>query len=72
MANTLPIDPDTIYDDGAVSLALDLPLSTLDRARREGRLRYARRGRRIFIRGQWLLDWFEADRGTPEVKPCRT
>lgn len=71
MANTLPLDPNTIYDEGAVSLALDIPLSTLDRARREGRLRFTRKGRRIFFRGQWLIDWFEADRDHREVKPCR-
>ena len=59
MANTLCLDPNTIYDEGAVSLALDIPLSTLDRARREGRLRFVRKGRRIFFRGQWLLDWFD-------------
>jgi hypothetical protein len=72
MANTLPIDPNTIYDEGAISLALDIPLSTLGRARREGRLRFARKGRRIFFRGQWLLDWFDTNPSEREVNPCRT
>jgi hypothetical protein len=61
MANTLVLDPNAIYDEGAISLALDISLSTLDRARRLGQLRYARKGHRIFFRGQWLLDWFDAD-----------
>jgi hypothetical protein len=58
---TLCIDPDTIYSEGAVALALDLPLATLARARREGRLRYSRQGQRILIRGAWLLEWLESD-----------
>jgi hypothetical protein len=70
MANTLPIDPNTIYDEGAVSVALDIPLSTLDRARREGHLRFTRKGRRVFFRGDWLLDWFEPDPNSREVSAC--
>jgi hypothetical protein len=60
MLSALPIDPDTVYTEGSVSLALDLPLATLARARREGRLRYSRQGQRILILGQWLLDWLNA------------
>lgn len=67
MACTLAIDPDTIYDEGAISLALDIPTSALDRARRTGKLRFARKGRRTFFRGQWLLDWFEQDQAATEV-----
>jgi hypothetical protein len=63
MANTLSIDPTTVYDEGAVSLALDIPLSTIDRARRSGRLRFARTGRRVFILGKWLIQWFETEQG---------
>jgi hypothetical protein len=72
MANTLHIDPDTIYTEGAVSLALDIPLATLARARRERRLRFTRQGRRVLIRGAWLLAWIEGD--TPnglEAASCR-
>jgi len=64
MATTLSIDPTTIYDEGAVSLALDIPLSTIDRARRTGRLRFARTGRRVFFLGQWLIQWFESEQGS--------
>ena len=58
MANQLLIEPKTIYDEGAISLALDIPLDTLNKARRDGSLRYTRKGRRVFFLGQWLLDWF--------------
>jgi len=67
MANSLQIDPGSIYDEGAVSLALDIPLSTLERARREGRLRFTRKGRRVFFVGRWLLEWFASE---AEGQPC--
>jgi hypothetical protein len=51
------IDPGAVYDDGSVILALDIPSATLARARRKGRLRYTRQGRRVLYLGQWLLDW---------------
>jgi excisionase family DNA binding protein len=57
---TLSIEPDTVYSEGAVALALDLPLATLARARRDGRLRFTRQGRRVLIRGAWLLAWLES------------
>jgi hypothetical protein len=55
------IDPAAIYHDGTLRLALDLPSATLARARREGRLRFTRQGGRVLYRGQWILDWLEAD-----------
>jgi hypothetical protein len=51
------IDPAAVYDDGAVVLTLDLSSATLARARRDGRLRFTRKGRRVLYMGQWLLDW---------------
>ncbi len=54
------IDPDGIYDDGALVLSLGLTHAALQRARRDGRLRHIRSGRRILYRGQWLLDWLHA------------
>lgn len=54
------IDSQGVYDDGAVVIALDIPSATLARARRDGRLRYTRQGRRTLYLGQWLLDWLAA------------
>ncbi len=54
------IDPDAIYDDGALVLALGLTHAALTTARRRGRLRHTRSGRRILYRGQWILDWLES------------
>ena len=55
------IEPDAIYDDGALVLTLGLTHAAIARARRNGRLRYTRNGRRILYRGQWILDWLESD-----------
>jgi hypothetical protein len=73
MLRPVPIDPGAVYDDGAVSLALDIPAATLARARREGRLRFTRQGRRVFYLGQWLLDWLTCDSavGTQKGGPER-
>lgn len=63
------IDPDGIYHDGQARLLLDLPGSTLARARREGTLKYSRRGGRILYQGAWLLAWLDmssADDAEPE------
>ena len=57
MDPSLKIAPDAFYHAGAIAIALDLTLSTLDRARRNGNLRFVRKGQRILIRGQWVLDW---------------
>jgi hypothetical protein len=51
------IEPETVYDDGSILFALDISFETLARARREGRLRFTRQGRRVLYLGQWILDW---------------
>ncbi len=61
MVTPVCIDPHAVYDDGAIVLTLDVPSTTLARARRTGRLRYARAGRRIFYLGQWVIDWLQTD-----------
>ncbi len=60
MADPITIDPESYYHAGDIALALDVPQATLDRARRSGRLRYTRQGRRVLLRGQWILDWLAA------------
>ena len=59
MAANLSIDPNGIYDDGTLVLALGLTHATLARARREGRLRFTREGKQVLYLGRWLLDWLE-------------
>jgi hypothetical protein len=59
------IDPDAVYDEGAIILAMDLSSATLARARRTGALRYVRKGHRVYYLGQWLLDWLTGDTSTP-------
>ncbi len=61
MAKNFVLDPDAIYDDAALVLGLGLTFTTLARARRAGHLRYARKGKRVLYRGQWIIDWLERD-----------
>lgn len=62
MDPSLKIDPDAFYHAAAIAIGLDLSLSALDRARREGKLRFVRKGQRILMRGQWVLDWLNTPR----------
>ena len=55
------IDPAAIYSDADVRVMLGLTSSATARARREGRLRFSRQGKRILHRGIWVLDWLERD-----------
>jgi hypothetical protein len=57
---TALIDPDGIYTDDTLYLALELRPATLARARREGRLQYAKLGGRHLYFGKWITSWLEA------------
>jgi hypothetical protein len=71
-ANTVRIDPADIYDDGALYATLGVSAGILARARRGGRLRHTRQGRRILYLGQWVLDWLTADSApTPKTEVGR-
>ncbi len=61
MIEGFPIDPKAVYDDAALSVALGVSAESLLRARRAGKLRHTRKGKRVFYLGQWILDWFEQD-----------
>lgn len=55
--SAIRIEPDGLYDDETLRLMLGVTSATLARARRQGLLRYSRRGRRIFYFGRWILEW---------------
>lgn len=61
MIEPFRIDPDALYDDGALYQSLGLTPNQLAAARRDGTLRYSKRGRRTFYRGAWLLAWLAPD-----------
>ena len=56
-ADPIRLDPEAFYDDPALRVLLGLPSATLARARRGSELRYVRRGRRTYYRGDWVLEW---------------
>jgi hypothetical protein len=61
VTTAIQIDPTGIYDDALLYGALEVSAATLTKARREGRLRYSRQGKRILYLGAWVLAWIEAD-----------
>jgi hypothetical protein len=61
MVSSVQIDPGSVFDDGAIYVALGITEATLARARRTGALRFTRKGRRTLYMGQWILDWLKAD-----------
>ncbi len=65
MQTGVRIDPDALYDDSSIVLALGIASATLIRARRDGVLRYRRVGRRAVYLGRWLLDWLSAPDALP-------
>ncbi len=61
MQDTFVLEPDGLYNDGSLYLALGLTPATLAHARRSGELRFTRKGKRTLYLGQWVLDWIKAD-----------
>lgn len=55
----ITIDPKAWYAGGDTRLLLDMTESAMARARRSGELRFARRGQRVWYRGQWIIEWLE-------------
>jgi hypothetical protein len=60
MIEPVLIDPEAVYDDGALRQALGLTDSTLAAARRSGSLRFARHGKRVLYLGKWITSWLES------------
>lgn len=61
MTSKVLFEPSGVYDDGSIHLALAIPSKTLAHARRSGKLRFTRKGRRVLYLGKWILDWLEMD-----------
>jgi hypothetical protein len=61
----LLVDPNGVYEEGSIAIALGITLSSLLTARRVGELKFVRRGRRVFITGRNLLAWMEPSTATP-------
>jgi hypothetical protein len=66
----ITLDPDAIYDDGALYCTLGLSATALARARRDGSLRFTRQGRRILYLGEWVTSWLKHSAVTPQEVGC--
>lgn len=60
MIEPIRIEPDALYDDGALRQCIGVTPSALAAARRDGTLRFTRVGKRIFYRGEWIAEWLDA------------
>jgi hypothetical protein len=69
MLDPVLINPDAVYDDGSLHVALGLTDATLAAARRAGTLRYARRGKRVLYLGRWILAWLDMTATTQPAAP---
>ncbi len=61
MSGELHILTDAFYAEDLIRRSLGLNASMLAKARKAGELKYAKRGKRVLYRGDWLRDWLEAD-----------
>ena len=61
MTQPVKIDPDALYDDGSLSVALGLRANTIDKARKSGELRSTKRGGRPLYLGRWVHEWLTAE-----------
>lgn len=76
MNEPVTIDPDAIFDENAIRDTFGLRHSTIDRARREGKLQPTRIGSKRFYKGAQILAWLRGESSaaprerTREVMPC--
>jgi hypothetical protein len=64
----IEIKPESLYDDAALYFLLGITPGVVARARREGKLRFTRPGRRTYYLGKWILSWLEKDGQVQSVK----
>jgi hypothetical protein len=65
MIEPVSIEPEAVFDDGALYQALGLTPASLAAGRRAGTLRYTRQGKRILYLGKWILAWLESAASMP-------
>lgn len=71
MIEPLQINPQAIYDDRILLNAIGVSAIALAKGRRDGSLRYARKGSRTLYLGQWIIDWLGADYSIVTAKSNR-
>jgi hypothetical protein len=67
MTAPVHIEPEALYDDGALRQSLGLTPSALATARRSGALRFTRQGKRTLSTGAWVLSWLESGADRPDA-----
>jgi len=64
MVGTTEIKPQALYDGAALQADIGLPAAAVRRARKSGKLRYTRQGKKLLYLGQWVLDFLAAESKT--------
>ncbi len=72
MLNGVQINPACLYDDTFLFSKLQFPIGTVQRARREGRLRHTKVGGRFVYFGCWILSWLGLSDVTSVTTPAPT
>lgn len=67
MIEAFRIEPEAIYDDGALRQGIGITSSALAAARRSGALQFARKGNRTLYKGAWVLAWIDPSSSAPEA-----
>jgi hypothetical protein len=57
MIAAVKIEPEAIFDDTALTLTFGVTPTAIAKARRNGTLRYTRKGRRVLYFGRWVIEW---------------
>jgi hypothetical protein len=69
MIEPIRIEPEALFDDGALYQCLGLTPASLAAGRRAGTLRYTRQGKRILYLGKWVVAWLESAASMPLQAP---
>jgi hypothetical protein len=72
MSGPYTIDAEALYDDATLCRTIGLKINSLDRARKNGELRYTKRGGRVLYLGAWVHDWLTRETAGPGGGPCAT
>jgi hypothetical protein len=73
MIKAVSIEPMGVYDDTSLQASIGISPTSLAQARRSGKLRFARTGKRVLYLGRWIIEWLEQDaaEGRQEVADAK-
>lgn len=61
MTQPIKLDAEAFYDDGALTLSLQLRRTAIAKARKTGELKSTHRGGRPLYLGRWVFEWLTGE-----------